>query len=295
MRAPSFVRASGLLTVVAMGLMGGAARAELIAYDPFDAVPGLPVLGQDGGVGFAGPWEPGGFNAGDNLSYVVQPGSLSYPGLATSANHAETGANQTMLQGVTRTFNSPLDATNSTIYLSVLLRPDGVLNEGAFNGYFGLYLNGGLSNDLQDDLFIGKPGADAINDYVVEHRGGFGQVSSGVNAVVGETALLVLRADFQAGNDRFTLYVNPTVGAGEPSSGAVKIDLDLFNVTGLTLYSTGAHAVDEIRVGTTYADVVPPAGRPGEAVPLPAAVWGGLALMGGVGASRWRRARLRAS
>ena len=169
----------------------------------------------------------------------------------------------------------------------MLLQPEGTLDAGVFNGFFGIYLNGGASNDGLDDLFFGKPGGDAIGEYVIEHRGGAGQISSGVDAVVGETALLVVKAEFLAGNDRFTFYVNPTVGGPEPSGGAVKTDLDLGVVTGVTLYSTGAHDVDEIRIGTTYADVVPPTGD-GSAVPLPGVAWAGMALLGGVGARRWR-------
>ena len=78
----------------------------------------------------------------------------------------------------------------------------------------------------------------------------------------GQTVLLVLRVDFFAGIDRLTLYANPTPGAAEPFLGAVKQDRDLGTVTGLTLYSTGAFSVDEIRVGTTFADVVPTAAVP---------------------------------
>lgn len=140
-------------------------------------------------------------------------------------------------------------------------------------------------NGTGDDLFIGKPGAGATNRYVVENRGGAGQVASGVTPVVGQEAFLVLRADFAAGNDKFTLYVNPTPGGPEPASGAVKTDLDLGTVPGLTIYSTGAFSLDEIRVGTTFADVAP------SAVPLPSAAGGGLVLLvgcGGAKLARWR-------
>ena len=271
---------------VALAWCAAGARADVIAYDGFSGPPGATVLGQGGGTGWAGTWTVGGFNAFNNTSYVVEPGSLSYPGLATTGNHASTPSGNA-IQGVTRSFATPLGTPGTTAYVSVLLQPEGTLNQGVFNGFFGIYLNGGASNDLLDDLFFGKPGGNAINEYVVEHRGGAGQLSSGVDAVVGETALLVVKAEFLAGNDRFTFYVNPTPGGPEPTGGVVKTDLDLGVVTGVTLYSTGAHDVDEIRVGTTFADVVPPSGD-GTPVPLPGVAWAGMVLLGGIGARRWK-------
>jgi hypothetical protein len=78
--------------------------------------------------------------------------------------------------------------------------------------------------------------------------------------VVGHTALLVLKAQFLTGNDVFTLYTNPKPGGAEPSSGAVKSDVDLGSVSKIGIYSSGAFSVDEIRIGTTYEDVVPKRG-----------------------------------
>ena len=55
--------------------------------------------------------------------------------------------------------------------------------------------------------------------------------------------------------------MNPTPGGPEPASGVVKI-VDIDTVVGLTLYSTGAHALDELRLGQTFADVTPTARVP---------------------------------
>ena len=103
---------------------------------------------------------------------------------------------------------------------------------------------------------------------MIENRGGFGQVSSGVATVAGQTAFLVVRADFLAGNDLFTLHVNPAPGAPEPTTGVLKSDLNLGSVSRIGIYSTGAFSVDEIRLGATYEDVTPRlpfAGTPGAA------------------------------
>jgi hypothetical protein len=76
--------------------------------------------------------------------------------------------------------------------------------------------------------------------------------------VLGRTALLVIRLDFNAGQDVVTLHVDPTPGRSEPGSTAVKHNLDLGTVGALTFISNGATSIiDEIRIGTTWWDVVP--------------------------------------
>lgn len=107
LRAPA---AAGLFAFLACG--AAAARADLIAYDGFaGTVPEAPVLGQNGGTGWAGNWAAGGFNAFNNTSYTVAPGSLGYPGLPASGNHATTGASSSFLQGVSRNLAAPLGLT----------------------------------------------------------------------------------------------------------------------------------------------------------------------------------------
>ncbi|MBX6316095.1 MAG: PEP-CTERM sorting domain-containing protein [Isosphaeraceae bacterium] len=265
----------------AIGMMvrlgGSEARAELLAYDGFDyASVGSPLLGGNGGSGFADSWHAGGFNAVNHDNYLIGSSSLTFSNLLTSGNHVSSGA-LTAIGGIVRDLSTPL-AAGMTEYISVLLRPEGVPDQGALNGYFGLYLNASTGNDL----FLGKPGGGSLHNYVIEDRGGARQHASGVSAVVGEAALLVVRADLMPGNDRFTLYVNPTPGAPEPSSGTVKFDSDVGTATGLTIYSTGAFSIDEIRVGTTFADVVP-------VVPEPSSlVLAGLGLLGLLGVARCR-------
>lgn len=134
-----------------------------------------------------------------------------------------------------------------TIYLSFLILPG--YNSGF--SFFGLELFG----DAPGVLFIGKPGAGSSDQYVLENAGGGGQVSSGVAAVQGETVFIVVKAELQSGNDTFTMYVNP--GKSEPSSGAVKTDLDIGSPVSIALFSAGAFCVDQIRIGTTYKDVAP--------------------------------------
>ncbi len=229
------------------------ARASQIAYDGFGQ--SFPMY-ANGGTGFTGPWAQGGFNVFAS-GYTENQSSLSYPSLVDGSGGSVSGDAFAAINGAIRNLAQPLGADDTTVYLSFLLRPDGTLNDGVFNGFFGVTLKGSLFSDL----FIGKPGGGALSQYVIETRGGSGQVPSGTSADLGKTALLVLKAQFLSGNDSFTLYTNPKPGDPEPSAGVTKSDLDLGTVSKIGIYSTGAFTVDEIRIGTAYEDVVPKRGN----------------------------------
>lgn len=250
-----FMRPACWVAVTALILAATHAHAASLVYEGFDDTsPGVPLLGSSGGSGFASPWSPGGFNASIFTNYTVASGSLSFAGLQTSGNHVTTSA-QNAISGLTRNLTTPLGTPGTTVYLSVLFRPEGVVGQGAFGGFFGLYLNASTTTPvLSQDLFLGKPGIS--NLYDIEDRGGINRQFSGVTATAGRTDLLVLRMDFTSGIDRFTLYVNPNVDGPEPTIGTVKQDSNVGIIPAVTLYSTGAYSIDEIRIGTTYADVV---------------------------------------
>lgn len=243
------------LAASALQIVPQRASAELISYEPFAYAGDGDLIGGSGGQGWSGVWIAGGFNASGGTNFDRAPGSLDSQPLLTAGNRVTTLA-QNSITGVQRNFQQSIGAGDTvTRYLSVLLRPEGALGIGQFNGFFGLYLDG--NGATGDDLFIGKGGGGDLNHWVVETRGGSGQVASAAAPVVNQTALLVLKAQFTPGNEIFTLYVDPVPGQPEPTSGIVKNDLNIGNVSGVVLYSTGGFSADEIRWGQTYADVTP--------------------------------------
>jgi hypothetical protein len=253
------------LLALIIGVSAERADAGLLAYEGFNYGPaGSDLLGDNGGFGFNGAWTSGGVNATVHNNYDLASGSLLYPNLQTYGNSILTAATQS-IAGIERNLNTVF-GDGQTVYFSFLVQPQGTLGDGAFNGFFGVYLGTSTPN-LPDNLFIGKPGSSAAADYDLETRGGGGVVSSDVAPVIGSTTLLVVKAELLTGNDRFTLYVNPTVGAPEPASGFVKTDINLSagpnaGISSLVVYSSGAFALDEIRVGTTFADVTAPVPEP---------------------------------
>jgi len=215
----------------------------LIAHEPFDYVADSGLINLDGGTGFSGPW-----TSISGTNYIIAGGSLTFSPLCVSGGrmHSPVGLRQ-----MARPLAASFGADGSTRYFSFLLRPEGVLNGGDLGGFHGLQVG---------NLFIGKPGGaggGVLAPYVLEQVGGAGQVLSPIVPVIDETVLLVVKAEFVAGNDTFTLYVNPTPGLPEPAAGTVKSDLDLGTSDSLLIYSGGAFSLDELRVGETFESVTP--------------------------------------
>ena len=244
-----------LLTLVLRRQSPGPAPADapqaatLLVYEPFDYPAEATLVDQTNGAGFAGPWEPGGFNARLSDVFNMKTGALTYSNLATrGGNHLSVSAppeGVAAIAGVGRLLPTNLATPGANYYLSFLHRPDGE------EEYASVVLGTGQGNELS----VGKSGS--VKQYHISQRGGLGRVYSGVEPVVGKTVFIVVKMEFKDGPDRFTLYVNPTPGKPEPATGAVKDDLDLEFAEQLFLYSRGAWSVDEIRLGTTWEAVTP--------------------------------------
>jgi hypothetical protein len=167
-----------------------------------------------------------------------------------------------------RNLATSLGADGTTAYLSFLLQPD---------AGFGFY--GGINFG---NVFIGRSGNQT--DYGLE--GPVNDLSlSSVPVIQGQTVLLVLEAQFQAGNDVLSLFVNPTPGQPQPATpSATKNDLDVGTVTDVAINNYGGYTTDEIRIGSTFASVAPVS-----AVPEPAFGW----AVGLVLACVWLKGRFR--
>jgi hypothetical protein len=242
-----------------------AARADtLFAYEGFSYTAGSSLDGQNGGSGWAGAWTtPGGLDA------TITAQSLSFGDLGGAGGAATTAGFQPPNQGSSvafwlRNLAAPLGADGTTAYISFLLQPD------AGSGFYG-GVNFG-------NVFIGVSGNQS--DYGLE--GPTNDLSlSNVAVVQGQTVLLVLEAQFQAGNDLLSLFVNPTPGQAQPATpSATKSDLDVGTVNSVVINNYGGYTTDEIRIGSTFASVT--------SVPEPAFGWvlvAGLACMAGL---NWR-------
>jgi hypothetical protein len=216
----------------------------LIAQDSFDTSGAL--VGSIGGSGWYGAWSGDAMNlAGPSLSDPT--GTLETSGYA--AKH--TGG---ALLETERDMATAAGTPGSTLWMSFLVQPD---NTGPLS-YAGVVLGSPGSA-----IFAGYQG----NEFILGTANSiFGIVDTAAPVVSGETAFLVVRLDFAAGNDTATLYVNPTPGSLTPDSPAggiaVKSDVNLGSFTRVALakgqgFTSNDPSLDELRIGTSYQDVAP--------------------------------------
>ncbi len=232
------------------------AHAQLLAYEPFNYAVGSSLAGQtpaSPGGGFTGAWTVPGGTATMNSGSLIA--SSSYGGYATSApSLATTGNSVAVTGGGPNTANinlaSPITATAaSPIWYSFLLNPTqqwSVLTLAASNVSFG--------------SFNGTWGIGIIGSSV-------GQVTGGT-ATSGTDYLVVLEDQgptTTGGKDTLSLWVDPNPGATTPSELGVANgtpiltdpNLTVGTVTQLQLATGQSGVFDELRIGTSYADVTP--------------------------------------
>ena len=228
-------------------------RAAALAYEGFNYPSGANALAsQNGGTGWTGAWDTGpsditagGFNYTDGLGNQ----------LVTTGNRATADQDS---NGNLR-FLSNTYATG-TIYLSYLLQCTNATSQ--FN-YAGLSLFSGVS----EQIFFGEINGGPPHGALGTERLGFSS-----NYFIGTDAsllnLMVVKIEFNAGttagNEKVSIFVNPSLDA-EPDIAFRFPDVADFSFNRIRIQSgrtTGTDPLeigqmDEIRIGTTYADVTP--------------------------------------
>ena len=231
--------------------------AAPLAYEPFDYATGA-LHGASGSseIGLAGTWSNVGFR---NASVVG--GSLAAP--AQTLIDAPTGqkfdayGNGGYQGAFARPFaNSFGDSEGAvTRWVSVLIQSQSASSIGGFNG---LRLYGNAGSDII--LGWGNGGGDRVWTF---DRFGGGSAGDGISSVsmsdsIGQPVLLVGKITFSGNSnpDTLRLFINP--GAKEPDDQdafGVATDIDYGDITQLGIQWNYSAYLDEIRVGTTYAQV----------------------------------------
>ena len=166
-----------------------------------------------------------------------------------------------------RTLAAGRNTANTTTWGSFLVRLDGTANE-----YAGLSL---FIGDGDERLFIGK--LFQQNNYGIEASGlGSGSAVPTSTPVDATTRLLVYSLVSVGGNTTASLFIDPTIGGADPTTADATVTrpdfvLDTIRIQAGTT-SPAQYAFDEVRLGTTFADVTP-----SNAVVIPEA--GSLALL----------------
>lgn len=213
--------------------------AALSVYEPFNYTVSGAVSGNSGAgsFGFSTAWSGGSGTA------TISSGSL--PGTSTIGNKATMAANS-LTTPLSRTLTASLGGSSGTTYMSFLLRPEASVGTSSaelrlFNGTsyagFGLNSNSGA--------------------YLIDQNGA-AQSASASTATVNSPVLLVLKAVFVAGAgaDTFSLFYNPAASSTEGVASATR-SFDIGTVTSLQIGGNLGFSIDEIKMGSAYADVVP--------------------------------------
>lgn len=240
----------GVLCVYALVVSPCRLEAELTAYEDFNYTVG-PLTGQAGGTGFAGPWKLVGAGAG--LSAVESAG-LDYPSLATAGGKVlltpSQGPELCVYRKLSHVYNS------GTVYVSFLAN----LQEGT--RFFGLAL---VESNMNRPVVIGR------NTGLMQWTLSGSAIKNGVTGkseiTPKTTTLFVVRIDFDMSgdNERIRLYVNPTLES-EPEKSTIVLNTSSSLIfDGIMIcagyikddYTTAIVSFDEIRVGSSYEDVLP--------------------------------------
>ena len=230
--------------------------AQLLAYDGFGNGPLADLAGSTGGTGWAGPWA----DSGDTIMSVYGDG-LTYPNLLTTPGQAVTLPNNDSAYPIARyeRLLPSLPVGTSKLYVSFLIRPED--NYGSFGGLqFGNYPYA---------MSVGFPmGWYSLGLMVSE---GLGDASN-VDLIAGETYFVVCKISKNTPSNGLTyrLFYGPAVGSTEPNFPLCQYAVPAPNTLPTVLRINNqpgfgelpGFSVDEVRVGTTWASVMPPAPPP---------------------------------
>ncbi len=249
------IRLAGTISVGLMLACAATSNAQLIAYDGFSNFPLSNLNGSTGGTGWTSAWSMG----GDNITKVTHAG-LDYPGLLTSEGGAVTSvADGTWPNTAYYRSFGPLPQGTTAMYVSFLMRD---------NAAYGMW--GGISfGNYPLEMTVGSPLGYYMYGLMISE--GLGDVSN-MPLIQGQTTLVVCKITKNAGAGvTYRMYLNPTIGSNEPGfpaamfavngAAALPTTVAIDNGTGFT--------TDELRIGTTWASVLP-------AEPLPPVCLGDL-------------------
>jgi len=242
-----------LAVAAASCLLLQSASATVLFSEAFNYTSGTSLSGKIN-PGNSTAWS----TAGATLS--ITNADLTYGSLADLGGNALSITNG----AATSSINTFANQTSGQIYYSFLLD---VITPDSGNNYF-TAMNPGTTAP--------NGGTDAIDCYLYSN-GNIGLRTAGKSTVTtgpltaGTTYFVVEEYDFSASTAY--LYLNPTPGGSMPAanlslSGSTATAIDNVGFKAAAGGVTGAYVVDNLRIGTTWADVTPVIPEPSTVVLL---------------------------
>jgi len=231
-----------IIALLAVVLCAGMAQAAPFVYEGFDYSEGTDIAGLNGGDGWSSAWSVDTPQDTQNITSV----GLTYEDAGTAIASSGKALNIVNTADgsavISRNTSTQFGQDDTTVWFAYLYKANSL-----GSGHNFVKLNGNQATA------IGRRWAGA---FAIDNTG------TGINPVVGETYLLVARYDCKAGDDDVYLWINPSV-TEEPTLGSADATLNknlgtggsvVFDIQG---YGDNNIEFDEIRIGDSYADVVP--------------------------------------
>ena len=242
--------------VLAIGLTAGIANAALLAAESFEYTADASLEDQDGGTGWAGPWDRDMIGPAPGAPPTISAGSLEPPGVVGTGNHAEIVDNVgNAEEWFNRELTTPFLDDGSTYWVSVVFQKSNDDNASVWCGFA-----------VGENIWFGK-GYDMDNLVLWDNTGG--DMETDVPAT--DLSWMVLKIETNpVAEEQVYLWVNPDTGA-EPSIFTANANLEIPllgpETTGgadffdLEYGSSGTanssdFKCDEIKIGTSFDDIV---------------------------------------
>ena len=253
-----------LLILILPGLQN--LSAQVILYESFDyTVPGY-IGGNTGATGSSSNnWTTHSVTAGQTTTIDLLTGNLGYTGLLSAIGNKVllfSNANAT-----SRDINRAITTTASTLYYSALIN---IVDNSQINSTGDYFMAIGATSGTAVTILGARLGIKSVNtgtNYRLQicNTSGTGsnytELATDLN--FGTTYLVVVKYDISVSPTVASLWVNPSTLGGVEPSGSVS------NASGIGTFASFASIclrnsattpkaeIDEIRVGTTFADVTP--------------------------------------
>ena len=228
---------------------------EQFNYTP-DAVLGLSAQSQSGGS----PWAI--INTGDSI--LVDAASLTYPGLAASAG------NKAKFDGAgTDYYTNFTSQTTGSVYRSFILNVSALGSLTTTGGYFNGFIQSGSTSLFGATVWTRLSTTAGKFNVGISTRSNSVVTWLATDLTPGTPCFIVVAYDFNpgVGDDVARIWLNTAaIGGSEPAADATAAPgTDLTSAARVFLRQDNATNTpfiefDELRVGTTWVQVTPPAG-----------------------------------